>query len=82
MRTTVIIDDDTYREAKAAAARLGVSVGSMVEAALREHLTRLATAAEELPPLLSFPGAPHPGIDVDRTSALLDALDLDDRAQR
>lgn len=81
MRTTLIIDDGTYRDTKAAAARLGTSVGSIVEAALREYLARLDAPAHDLPPLLSFPGSPRPGVDVDRTSALLDALDVDDRAQ-
>lgn len=82
MRTTLIIDDVTYRETKSAAARLGMSVGSVVESALRDYLARLNAPADDLPPLVSFPGGPRPGIDVDRTSALLDALDADDRAQR
>ena len=80
MRTTLIIDDETYRETKAAAARLGTSVGSVVEAALREHLARLSVRADDLPALPSFPGGPRPGVDIDRTSALLDALDADDRS--
>lgn len=84
MRTTLILNDDTYREAKAAAARMGVSVGSVVETALREHLARLAEPATRLTPLPTFVGSPRAGIVFDRTSALLDALDLEDlrRAQR
>lgn len=82
MRTTLIIDDVTYRETKSVAARLGTSVGSVVESALRDYLARLNAPADDLPPLVSFPGGPRAGIDVDRTSALLDALDADDRAQR
>jgi hypothetical protein len=82
MRTTLIIEDETYREAKAAAARLGTSVGSVVETALREYLASLSAPATDMPALVSYPGGPRPGIDIDRTSALLDALDADNRAQR
>ena len=81
MRTTLIIDDATYRDTKAAAARMGVSVGSVVEAALRDHLERLSAPTSKLPDLIAFPGAPRAGIDVDRTSALLEALDEDDRTR-
>lgn len=80
MRTTVILDDETYRATKAAAASLGTSTGSVIETALREFLERLATPIEELPPLITFRGGPRPGIDIDRTSALIDALEANDRA--
>ena len=79
MRTTLIIDDDTYRETKAAAARLGTSVGSVVETALREHLARLAEPATDFPDLPTFVGRPRPGVDFDRTSALMDAMEVEDR---
>lgn len=84
MRTTVILDEDTYRAAKATAARQGSSLGSVIETALREYLDRVSAPADQLPDLPTFPGGPAPGIDIDRTSALLDDLDADDRthAQR
>ena len=47
MQTTLRIDDATYREAKAEAARLGVTVTRYIEDALRDRIagTRNADAA-------------------------------------
>lgn len=38
MQTTLRIDDSTYREAKAEAARLGVTLTRFIEDALRQHI--------------------------------------------
>jgi len=38
MQTTLRIDDATYREAKAEAARLGVTLTRFIEDALRKHI--------------------------------------------
>jgi hypothetical protein len=76
MRTTVTIRDDLYRQAKAAAAREGGSVGSVIEQALQAFLDRPVI---ETPPatLPVFEGlAPRPGIDFSRSSELLHDLDL------
>ena len=43
MQTTLRLDDEIYRQAKAQAAAQGISVTKLVEEALREHLER-ATA--------------------------------------
>jgi hypothetical protein len=47
MQTTLRIDGTTYREAKAEAARLGLTVTRFIEEALREHVasSRGASAA-------------------------------------
>ena len=42
MRTTLTIDDDLYRRAKAHAALSGQSVGAVIEDALRDLLQRSA----------------------------------------
>ncbi len=38
MQTTLRIDDDTYREAKAKAARLGITLTRFIEDALCQHI--------------------------------------------
>jgi hypothetical protein len=38
MQTTLRIDDETYREAKAEAARRGLTLTRFIEDALREHI--------------------------------------------
>lgn len=40
MQTSLRIDDSVYREAKAQAARQGVTLTVFIEQALREHITR------------------------------------------
>lgn len=75
MRTTVTIDDALYRWAKARAALSGVSVGSVMEEALRALL--LDTSVPVTPPadLPVFDcGEFLPPVDPSDTSALLDPL--------
>ena len=40
MRTTVQLDDDVFRRAKAAAAAAGISLSRLIEDSLRENLRR------------------------------------------
>jgi len=40
MQTTLRMDDETYRQAKARAAMLGISLTKFLEEAVREHLDR------------------------------------------
>lgn len=40
MRTTLRLDDELYRQAKAQAVAQGISVTKLVEEAIREHLRR------------------------------------------
>lgn len=78
MRTTLTIDDGTYRQAKAYAAEHGVSIGSVVEDALRLLLSPAGAPEAEWEPLISFPGTLKPGFDASRTSDLLHELDIED----
>lgn len=76
MRTTVRIDDDLYRRAKADAARRGQTVGELLEDALRAALRRTATDAPAPPELPVFGGSgTMPGVDLDDPRALADLMD-------
>jgi len=44
MQTTLRLDDELYRQAKAQAAAQGISVTKLVEEAIREHLAKPPTA--------------------------------------
>ncbi|MGV0815789.1 type II toxin-antitoxin system VapB family antitoxin [Mycolicibacterium boenickei] len=75
MRTTVNIDDALLAEAKIVAARTSRSLGSVVEDALREMLSRVAhesTATFRLPTHGS--GGLRPGVDLDDKEALAELL--------
>ncbi len=77
MRTTVSIADELLMAAKERAARLGTTLGRVVEAALRRELTRVPDA--QGPPLPVFRGGtgPRPGVELSSTRALLELLDED-----
>ena len=45
MQTTLRLDDELFREAKARAAAQGISLTKLVEGALREHLEKPTTTA-------------------------------------
>lgn len=76
MRTTLSIDDELYRRAKAAAALRGSSVTSLIEDALRSALDAPA-AARPLPdlPIAREAGGPLPGVDLHDARALAAVLD-------
>jgi hypothetical protein len=77
MRTTLNIDDDLYRRAKTEAARVGTTVTALLEDALRARLQRAETAVEAPAVRLTTVGGNgvRPGIDLDDSAALLDAMD-------
>ena len=77
MRTTMTIDDDLLAEVKVVAARRGVSTSSVVEAALREQLARLAgnSAANPLELPVWGDAADAPLVDLLDREALAAALD-------
>lgn len=75
MRTTVTIDDDVYREAKAAAAKSGRPVGALIEDALRLVLGP-GEHTDELPPFRQFSGTGlQPGVNIDSNAELQDLFD-------
>ncbi len=77
MRTTVSIDEQLLREAKALAARSGKTLTAVIEDALRESLSRQrAPKQREQVRLVTFGGTGLlPGVDLDDSAALLDLMD-------
>jgi hypothetical protein len=77
MRTTVRLDDDLLRQAKALAARTGRTLTAVIEDGLRETLARHRRRQERPPVALpTFKGKGlQPGVDLDDTAGLLDILD-------
>ncbi len=79
VRTTLNIPDDLYREVRTTAAATGRTVTSVVEEALRAALARYrdeqaaARVAYVVTP--SGSGGLLPGVDLDDSAALLDALE-------
>ncbi len=78
MRTTLSIDDRLLEEAREAAHRRGVTLGTIVEDALRRELNG-ARVVEDGPPIPVFRGGGGvlPGVDVASTRAILAVLDGD-----
>jgi hypothetical protein len=78
MRTTISLPDDLGERARRRARRDGLSLSALVARALARDLSEPAAQARDVPPfrLVVVAGTgPAPGIDLDRTSALLVAED-------
>ena len=77
MRTTIRLADDLLRDAKREAASTGTTLTALIEDSLRERLYRRPVAEPAEPVRLPTYGSGGvlPGIDLDDTSALLDAMD-------
>jgi hypothetical protein len=77
MRTTIRLDDDLLREAKAHALATDRTLTQVIEDALRETLARRRSAAERPPVRLrTFKGSGvQPGVNLDSNAALLDLMD-------
>ena len=78
MRTTLTIDDELLAAAKRRARARGVTLGRVVEAALRRELVK-AESSTSAPPIPVFDGGTglRPGIDLTSNRALHEALDDD-----
>ena len=80
MRTTLNLEDQLMRATKAKAAQEGRTLTAVIEDALREHLRRGDERRSE--PfrlrLVTLPGAPRAGVDLDDRDALYEAME--DRA--
>ncbi|HEX3946266.1 MAG TPA: CopG family transcriptional regulator [Acidimicrobiales bacterium] len=76
MRTTVAIDDRLLKAAKRTARQRGVTLGTVIEDALRRDLTERA-AVQPGPAVPVFRGGTglRPGVDAGSTRTLLEALD-------
>lgn len=76
VRTTIRIDDDLYRRAKATAARRGQTVGALIEDAIRVALAPPRTPAEAVAELPVFGGSGvMPGVDLADPRSLRDVMD-------
>ena len=76
MRTTIALPEQLLRTAKREARSRGLTLGRLVEAALRRELSR-RSEPRSAPPVPIFRGGQgvRPGIDVTSNRALLEALD-------
>ena len=78
MRTTVRLDEELLRQAKAAAAREGATVTALLERGLRLVLAsarRRPRRARVMLPVSRAKGGIRPGVNLDDSSTLLDILD-------
>ncbi len=76
MRTTLILDDQLLRQAKARAAEAGSTLTRMVQEALREKLNRPPAASGQPLQLRTFRGkGVRPGINLDSHIELLDRME-------
>ena len=80
MRTTIRINDQLLREAKAHAARTGCSLTSLVEDALRQMLARQKASLDKDRVKLTTVsgGGLRPGVDLDNSAELLVILERAD----
>lgn len=78
MKTTLMIDDDLYRQAKITAAQRGVTIGSVVEEALRLLLITTAdVTATPFAPSLPAWSLGEPRVDITDNRALREVLESD-----
>lgn len=78
MQTTLRMDDELLRRAKAAAAEEGESLTAFIEGAIRRRLEARDRAAEaDRPPIPveAGSGGLQAGVDLDDTSSLIDLME-------
>jgi len=75
MRTTLAISDELLASARQRARTLNVSLGEVVEAALRHELTRTKHVERPYVPVFGGGCGPRPGLDTTSNAALYEALD-------
>lgn len=79
MRTTVDLEENTLRRAKALAAQQGTTLSALVEDAVKAVVNRGATPAGapvELPVLRG--GRLRPGVDLSDSAGLAEVMDADE----
>lgn len=83
MRTTITLDDHLLRAAKRIAAERGVTLSEVIQDAVRAQVAAKPQRAARRFKLITFRGrGPRPGVNLDRTSELLDAEDIERFATR
>lgn len=76
VRTTIRIDEELYRRAKARAARTGRTVSELIEDAVRASLAPRQGAAPAHEPLpVSGGGGVMPGVDLSSNASVRDVMD-------
>jgi len=76
MRTTVSISDELLVKAKRLARVRGVTLGQIIDAALRRELSPVTSDAARLAiPTFESGTGPRPGLDLSSNRALHEALD-------
>lgn len=77
MRTTINLDDQLLKQAKAQAAASGMTLGRLIENALRESLVRRETLEKRgRVRLITMQGTgTRPGIDLDNSQSLLEIME-------
>lgn len=79
MRTTIRLDDGLLMAAKGYAASVGLTLTALIEEALRQRLAQARGSEREHVRLLTTGvGGVLPGIDMDDSSALLEAMEAGD----
>ena len=83
MRTTISIEARVLTSAKRRAHQLGLTLGQLIERALRRELER-AGGRKDRPEIPVFRGGSglRPGVDATSTRGLLEALDEDQPVER
>lgn len=78
MRTTVSIDERLLGQAKRRARQGGLTLGQLIEAALRRELARSRRSGDrpDIPVFRDGTGL-RPGVDASSTRTLLEAIDRD-----
>ncbi len=76
MRTTVSIDDELLASAKARARARGVTLGTLLEDALRHELSLNAKPRKRVPvPVFDGKTGPRPGVNLNSNRELQEFLD-------
>lgn len=76
MRTTIRLNDALLSDAKSYAAEIGVTLTALVEESLRQRLASTRPARRERVQLFTAgEGGLHPGIDMDDSASVLDAME-------
>jgi hypothetical protein len=78
MRTTVRLDEKLLKEVKRHAAESGMTLTAVIEQSLRERLARKSASSKTRTNVRLHAvgkGGLHPGIDLDDSASLLDAME-------
>jgi hypothetical protein len=79
MRTTIRLDEQLLAQARQLALETGTTLTAVIEDALRERLARRRAGSRPEPGRLTTVGGEglQPGVDLDDSAALQDAMDAD-----